>query len=238
MNVTAVNDAPTWTSTPITAPGPREANFTASFTEDGGPVAMADADAVLADIDSANLTSLTVRITNLLNGASEVLAANTAGTSITANYDSGTGILTLSGADTVAHYQQVLRTVTYNNASQNPNTTSRVIEFTANDGALASNLATTTLSITAVNDAPVNTVPGRRASTKTRRSRSAGSRWVMWMANLQSVGLSVANGVLNVTLQGAASISGGANGTAALTLSRQPGGHQRHLGHAWSIKAT
>ena len=43
-----------------------------------------------------------------MNGASEVLAANTAGTSITANYDSGTGILTLSGADTVANYQQVL----------------------------------------------------------------------------------------------------------------------------------
>ena len=35
----------------------------------------------------------------------------------------------------MAHYQQVLRTVTYNNTSQNPNTTSRVIEFTANDGA-------------------------------------------------------------------------------------------------------
>ena len=98
--MTAVNDAPVLDLDANNSSGATGANFTASFTEDGGPVAVADADAVLADIDSANLTSLTVRITNLLNGASELLAANTAGTSITAGYDSGTGILTLSGGAT------------------------------------------------------------------------------------------------------------------------------------------
>ena len=54
----------------------------ATFTEGGGPVAVADADATLGDVDSANLTSMTVQITNLLDGALESLAADTTGTSI------------------------------------------------------------------------------------------------------------------------------------------------------------
>ena len=76
--------------------GAAGANFVATFTEDSGPVGIADADASLSDADSANLSSLTATITNLLDGASEVLAASTGGTSITASYNSSTGVLTLS----------------------------------------------------------------------------------------------------------------------------------------------
>jgi len=140
------------------------ANFAATFNEDGGPVAIADSDAVLTDTDDTNLVSLTVTITNLADGAAESLAANTGGTGITASYDSGTGVLTLSGNDTVANYQQVLRTVTYNNTSHNPGTTARVITFVANDGSSNSNVATTTVTVAAVNDAPVITSNGGGAS--------------------------------------------------------------------------
>jgi len=139
------------------------ANFAAAFIENGGPVLIADSDAALADADSAHLTSLTVQIANLLDGAAESLAATTAGTSISASYNSATGVLTLSGSDTVAHYQQVLRTVTYNNSSQDPNTTARTIQFTAHDGINSSNVGTTTLTMAAQNDAPVNTVPGAQS---------------------------------------------------------------------------
>ena len=130
-------------------------NFATTFTEDGGAVGIADADATLSDVDTANFTSLTVTITNLLDGAAESLAANTAGTSIVANYNSGTGILTLSGSDSVANYQQVLRTITYNNTAQNPTTTARSITFVANDGTSNSNVGTTTVSMVAQDDAPV-----------------------------------------------------------------------------------
>jgi hypothetical protein len=41
------------------------------------------------------------------------LAADAGGTRIAANYDSATGVLTLTGAATLAHYQQALRTVRY-----------------------------------------------------------------------------------------------------------------------------
>jgi len=135
--------------------GSSGADFDTSFTEDGGAVAIADVDASLSDIDNVNLVSLTVTITNQLDGADETLAADLTGTSIGAAYDSGTGILSLTGADTVANYQQVLRTITYDNAAQDPDTTDRAITFVANDGTDDSNVGTTTVTLTAINDPAV-----------------------------------------------------------------------------------
>ena len=54
---------------------------------------IADADATLSDVDSTTFSSLTVTITNLLDGTAEVLSADTTGTSILASYDSGHGRL-------------------------------------------------------------------------------------------------------------------------------------------------
>src|SRR5206468_2189675 len=82
--------------------------------------------------------------------------SNTA--SITGSYNASTGVLTLSGSDTVANYQTALRSVTYANSSDNPSTTTRTISFQVDDGASvnhASNTQTRNVSITAVNDAPV-----------------------------------------------------------------------------------
>ncbi len=130
-----------------------------SFTEDGGPSALAPA-ATVSD-DGTNLASATITLTTRPDGnAIESLAATTTGTSITATYTAATGVLTLSGSDTVAHYQQVIRTVTYNNTSQNPATSSRSVTFVVNDGSLSSATATATVSVTAVNDAPVVTTSG------------------------------------------------------------------------------
>ncbi|MEQ8786456.1 MAG: DUF2341 domain-containing protein [Pirellulaceae bacterium] len=153
--VTIIGTAPALDLDANNSSGATGADFSSSFTEDGGAVLIADADAALSDVDSTNLSSLTVTITNLLDGAAESLSANTAGTSITANYVSGTGVLTLSGADTVANYQQVLRTVSYNNTSQDPTTTARTITFQATDGALSSNLSIATVAVTDFNNAPV-----------------------------------------------------------------------------------
>jgi VCBS repeat-containing protein len=126
-------------------------DFNTSFTEDAGSVLIADADATLGN--AANLTALNVTITNQLDGVLETLAANTSGTSIVASYNSGTGVLSLTGLDSVANYQQVLRTVTYNNSSQFPNTTNRTITFVAWLNTSDSNVATTTVAVNGTNDA-------------------------------------------------------------------------------------
>jgi hypothetical protein len=132
--------------------GASTGNYATTFSDDGGPVAIADIDAVLSDANSTTLDSLTVTIGNPLDGPAEVLAADTSGTAITASYVGN--VLTLSGTDSVANYQQVLRTITYENTSQAPDTTARTIAFVANDGANDSNTAVATVAVIAVNDAP------------------------------------------------------------------------------------
>ncbi|MEM8499380.1 MAG: LamG-like jellyroll fold domain-containing protein [Pseudomonadota bacterium] len=129
-------------------------NFFGDFTEGGGPVQAVDSDATITDADSGNLNSVTVTLGNPINGAAEILAANTAGTSIAATYASGTGVLSLTGSDTVANYQQVLRTVTYNNVSAVPDTTARTLTVIANDGDNNGNVAVSVISVTAVNNIP------------------------------------------------------------------------------------
>ena len=48
------------------------------------------------------------------------------------------GVLTLTGTATVAQYQAALRSVQYDNTSDNPNTAARTVTFVVNDGALGS----------------------------------------------------------------------------------------------------
>ena len=141
--------------------GASGANFITRFLG-AGAVAIADSDATLTNDFGSNMSSLTVTITNRLDGANEVLAATTAGTSITASYSSSTGVLTLSGTDTVAHYQQVLRTVTYNNSAGSPSLTDRSITFVGTSGSDTSNTATTTVKL--ANLPPVNTVPAAQTA--------------------------------------------------------------------------
>ena len=125
---------------------------TSAFTEVGGAVTV-DSAVTVSDVGpTPTWPSATVTISNLLDTSLETLAATTTGTSITASYVAPT--LTLSGSDTKAHYQQVLQSVTYNDSSQNPSTTTRTLNFVANDGALDSTTATKSVSVTAVNDAP------------------------------------------------------------------------------------
>ena len=134
--------------------GTTASGFAATFTEDGPAVLIADFDATLTDADDTQLQSMTVSLTNLLDVGAESLTANTAGTSITASYNPGAGVLTLTNADSLANYQQVLKTITYQNVSDTPNTTTRVITVVGNDGFANSNIATTSIAIVASNDAP------------------------------------------------------------------------------------
>ena len=82
----------------------------------------------------------------------DTLAASTSGTSITASYNASTGVLSLTGSDTLAHYQQVLDSVSYSSSSQNPTNSgadpSRTVSWVVNDGTLNSATQTTTVNIT------------------------------------------------------------------------------------------
>ncbi len=132
--------------------GETGADFIASYVEDGSPVKVADADAIAFDTDTSSLNKMTVTITNLIDGAHEILTVDTSGTTLNASYVGG--VLTITGTANESDYQQVLRTITYHNTSQNADNTTRVLTITVEDSVFVSNTATSRIQVLTSNDAP------------------------------------------------------------------------------------
>ena len=135
---------------------------TVSFTG-GGSAAILDSTLTLSDPDSGGLiNSGTVTLTGFIAG--DILSANTTGLPITSSYNTLTGVLTLSGTDTLADYQAALRSVAYsfNPANGDPTGggghTSRTVGWSINDGVSQSAIGTSTL--TAIHAAPSVTAGG------------------------------------------------------------------------------
>lgn len=118
-------------------------NFEVNFALPGVTVPIVNrTNLTLTDIDSTTLQLAKVRIKNLQDVGGEILAADTRGTNITANYDATTGTLTLTGEDTVDSYQKVLRTVTYHNTAPTPTLIDRFIDFSVGDELIKINSTT------------------------------------------------------------------------------------------------
>ncbi|OSI44363.1 VCBS domain-containing protein [Bradyrhizobium canariense] len=164
INVTPVNDAPV-----LNANG-----GTLSYTENQAATAI-DTVLTASDVDSTNLTGATVSITTNFASGQDVLGF-TNQNGITGSYNAGTGVLTLTGSATVANYQAALRSVTYSSSSDNPSGATRTISYQVDDGAganHASNIATSTVAVTPVNDAPVLNANGGTLSYTENQAATA-----------------------------------------------------------------
>jgi Ca2+-binding RTX toxin-like protein/type III secretion system FlhB-like substrate exporter len=149
VSVAAVNDPPVLSGM----------DATPSYNENAAPLVL-DNTLVLADPDApavgSDIGSATVTITGGFL-AGDVLNADVTGTAISASYLNG--VLTLSGADTLADYQHVLTTVTFASSSDNPTNfgtdSARGIQWVVTDlGGASSVPQALALSINASNDAP------------------------------------------------------------------------------------
>ncbi len=155
VDVTPADDAPTAVA---------GAGAAATFTEGGSDVVI-DAGITVADPDSANLASATVQISGgLVSAEDRLVFSDTA--AITGVYTNATGLLTLTGSDTVANYQAALRSVQYRNLNtSDPSGAARTVSFVVSDGALTSSpAATKTVNVSPVNDAPVLTATAGSAA--------------------------------------------------------------------------
>ncbi|WP_203384564.1 hypothetical protein, partial [Cysteiniphilum marinum] len=120
------------------------------------PATVIDAGVSISDIDDTHIESATISISGNYINAEDVLAfVDTA--NITGSFNSATGVLTLTGSDTVVNYQNALQSITYMNTSDNPSTLSRTVSWVVNDGDSNSVAVTSTINVSAVNDAPVIT---------------------------------------------------------------------------------
>jgi hypothetical protein len=192
INVTPVNDAP------VTGGGGTTLNYT-----ENQAAAVVDASVTVTDVDNTNMASATVAITGGFATGQDVLDANVTGTTIGKSYNATTGVLTLTGSDTKAHYQQVLDSVTYFNSSENPSGAARTVSYTVNDGAVNSNTSTATVNVTPVNDAPVVTIGATTAFTEPANGTPAANSTPVTIApsltitDVDSANLTQATFVLN-----------------------------------------
>ena len=158
-----------------------------------GPQAL-DPTVTVTAPDSGNLlSSATISVTaGTFASDGDVLAATTTGTAIIANYNSATSTLTLTGSDTVADYQAVLRSATIDTSGVDPTSggahPSRTLSWVVNDGVSSSAAATTTangtlcfcagtLILTPTGEIPVERL---RAGDKVVTAHGA-TRTIQWM---------------------------------------------------------
>ena len=131
--------------------------FATAYTENDPAVPIADTDAVVTNA-AGNLTFATITLTNAKPGDSLAIAGALPG-GITGTVDTtsvpGQIIVGLGGATSPANYQAALRQVVFGSSSENPDTAPRDITVVVGDETETSNTAHTTITVTAVNDAPV-----------------------------------------------------------------------------------
>ncbi len=224
ITVTAVNNPPVVATSAGTTAFTEGANVTSTPVVIDGSIAVSDA-------DNATLASATVRITGGYQNGQDLLAftnvsATTMG-NITWAWNAVTGTLTLTSAGstaTVDQWRAALGSVTYTNSNEAPNTAPRTITFVANDGAASSTAVTRTVSVAAVNDPPVNSLPGNQSvatSTTLTFNNTAPNPRPLQVTDADStpvtVTLNVGAGTINVGPVTGGTVTGNGSGTVVLT---------------------
>ena len=201
IQVTAVNDKPVFTA---------DTAGTYAFTE-GAPAILANAGLSLSDPDDTNLTGATVAISggsvsgDLLAIDAGVLSA--AGLSLDAASTSTS--LVLTGTASLATYESVLRQVKFSSSSDDPTAATRTLSWTVtddfasrltdfpggNNGSIVketSTVATSTISVIPVNDAPtISGLPGS-AVTYTEGATAATLAGAISLADVDDANLTEA----------------------------------------------
>ena len=194
LNIVAVNDAPQAT---VAA--------TASYTENAAPVVVSPASTV-TDVDNITLVAGEVRI---VSGAvdGDLLTVNglQSGTfaGINFSYDAVLHDLRFTGPTTVADYQAFLQAVAFSSTSDNPTDSglapTRTLSWFVYDGQALSAVQTTVVSITAVADPPVNTVPGAQVVNEDTPLAITGVSVADLDSSTLTTTLTVLNGRIHVT---------------------------------------
>lgn len=110
----------------------------------------------LTDPDNTQMKEAIVVLSNRINGESETLSLDVAGTGVTgvtATYDSPTGTLSIVGSATIASYITLLKAIKYSNPDFNPTDANRNLQLSVrdNDGKKSSDV-TIAINIKLFND--------------------------------------------------------------------------------------
>ena len=144
-------------------------NFTTTFREELGPVAAVSPLLVLEDIDNSTLAYVNVTILNPVDGNFELLYVEDVTETDapldekhvtfwnfrpTQLYDAESGTLHITGLESVYEYQEVLKTLKYDNRADEPNPVTRAVRFEVSDGLLLQDNVYSFINIENINDSP------------------------------------------------------------------------------------
>ena len=136
------------------APVVSDAGATLAYTE-GDSATVIDGTLTITDVDDTNMEGATITISSGYESSEDVLAFTNAN-GITGSWNSGTGVLTLSGSASKANYETAFESITYQNTNtDDPDNTNRTITWVVSDGTANSSGVTSTITVADVNDAPV-----------------------------------------------------------------------------------
>ncbi|HDR9263267.1 DUF4347 domain-containing protein [Burkholderia vietnamiensis] len=169
-----INVVPTDQS-PIVTDSGGTTTFVSGDNAPSAPVVV-DAGLTLTDSDSATMASATVAITGNFHSGEDVLAlGNGAFGDIQAHFDAGTGTLTLTsaGGSTAAQWQAALRSVTYTDTAVVPQTASRTISFSVNDGTKSSVGSSKVIVVQATHQTPLVGASGNSLDYLTGQAATA-----------------------------------------------------------------
>lgn len=126
-----------------------------TYTENDPPLSAQPALSIL-DPDNTVMEGATISlVTNYQNGQDVLVFTPTPG--VTGSFNPASGSLTFSGTAPVAAYQDLLRSVAYQNTSDNPSPLPRTIQYQLFDGLDVSNLLSRVITVVPVNDPPMIT---------------------------------------------------------------------------------
>jgi hypothetical protein len=128
-------------------------NFALSVT--GGGSQTISPGLTVSDAENANLASARVAISSNYSPSQDTLSASSLPTEIRASFDSNTGELILQGPALLSSFQQALRQVTFGNSSTSPDTSTREITFSVNDGTAQSNTVSRRVEVSTPQFPPV-----------------------------------------------------------------------------------
>jgi large repetitive protein len=216
VGITPVDDAPT---VDLDAGG-AGTGFTTTYTENATPIPITAADLVVGDPDTANLDTSTIVLTNAKAADSLSFAGALPG-GIGSTIDTsvpGQITIHLANSASVADYQTAISLIQFSNSSDAPDTTDRDITVTVSGNGTGSNTAHAAVHVMAVNDPPVNTIPGSMTALDATTTTVAGLSVSDPDAVSLTTSLHVEEGILKVAaVSGGATVAG--SGTATVTLS-------------------
>ncbi|GJD94845.1 Ig-like domain-containing protein [Methylobacterium iners] len=200
--------------------GATGAGYQASYAENGAGIPIVDTDVTISNT-GATVSSATVVLTNAQAG--DVLSVGTLPTGITASQSTSGGVttLTLTGARPAADYQTALRAISFASTSEAPDTSARLIDISVTSDGITGTAARSTIAVTSVNDAPVNTVPSAQTFDEDASFTFAGANAIT-VADLDAgataltTTLSVPQGILTLGSTSGVTVTG--NGTGSVTV--------------------